>query len=72
MSSVYYSKPHHRKVKHVYGGAVPRFDACIHIDGKTGEPCGEPTVDGAHRCPPCSDRLRLSWSGPRYQYARNF
>jgi hypothetical protein len=72
MSSIYVSKPHMRKVRHIYGARVPRMEHCIHVDGRTGRECGQPTVDGAQRCPACADRLKTAWSGPRYNWSKVF
>lgn len=57
MSSVYHRKPQYEK-RAVYGGTVPRFDYCIHIDGWTQTQCGAPTVDGRQRCDACETRRR--------------
>ena len=68
MSKIYVRAPHLTKVRHVYGGAVPRLEACIHVDGRTGEVCGAPTQDGAHRCPSCAERLKAKSGGARYTF----
>lgn len=44
--------------RYVYGGTVPRFDYCIHVDGWSGQQCGKPTKDGAQRCEACETRRR--------------
>lgn len=51
------SGSHNVQMRHVYGGTVPTFSACIHVDGKTGKLCGKPTKDGRQRCPQCSTHL---------------
>lgn len=71
MSSIYYGKPAMKKVRHVYGARLPHYEACIHIDGKTGQECGQPTEGGAQRCKACSDRLRMMASGRRYPSFKN-
>ena len=44
--------------RHVYGGTVPTFTACIHVDGWTGQECGEPTQEGRQRCDACEEHRR--------------
>lgn len=34
----------------------PYYVACHHIDGRTGERCCKPTVNGKHACPDCLKR----------------
>lgn len=52
------SKAHQIFKRHVYGDVVPRFDYCIHVDGRSGQQCGKPTKDGAQRCEACETRRR--------------
>lgn len=44
--------------KHVYGGVVPQFAACIHMDGHSPHPCGAPTTNYAQRCDKCETKRR--------------
>ena len=57
MSSVYHRKPQYEK-RAAYGGSVPRFDYCIHIDGVSQTQCGAPTTSHAQRCDACETKRR--------------
>ena len=50
------NSPTHSVVeRHVYGGTVPTFTTCIHVDGWTGHQCGKPTQGGRQRCDDCEE-----------------